>query len=162
MRGARSRYRRRRVHLCGARIGTSTSVFAITSFEARLGTTLGIGQTEPVTVILDRAIPAGPWDARIVLRSGTTEREASAKIIFPTADATSSGAVATIAPPGSRLPFILAGAAVLAGVLLLVWRRYGVAARAGATVGRRTVNVVPAPGSETKPMEPRWRSVTRE
>jgi hypothetical protein len=88
-----------------------------------LGTTLGIGQTAPVTVILDRAIPAGPWDARIVLRSGTTEREATAKIIFPTADATSSGEVATLAPRRSRLPSIVAGAAVLAGLLLLVlWR----------------------------------------
>jgi hypothetical protein len=91
-------------------------------FEARLGTTLGIAQTEPVTVVLDRAIPTGSWDARIVLRSGTTEREATAKIMFPTADSTSSGAVATLGPPGSRLPFILAGAAVLAGVLLLVLR----------------------------------------
>lgn len=92
-------------------------------FEARLGTTLGIGQTEPVTVILDQAIPAGSWDARLVLRSGTTEREATAKIVFPTADATSSGAVATLARR-SRLPSIVAGAAVLAGLLLLVlWRR---------------------------------------
>ncbi len=47
-------------------------------FPAKLGTTLGLGQTQPVLVPLDPAIPRGPWDARIVLRSGLTERDASA------------------------------------------------------------------------------------
>ena len=64
-------------------------------FEAKLGTTLGVGQTEPVLVTLDRAIPAGPWDARIVLRSGLTEREATARVTFPAEGASSAEPVAT-------------------------------------------------------------------
>lgn len=92
-------------------------------FEAKLGTTLGIGQTEPVLVNLDRAIPAGPWDARIVLRSGTTEREAAATISFPSAAATSSRPVAARAPAdgGGQMLLILVGIAVLLLLLLLLW-----------------------------------------
>jgi hypothetical protein len=91
-------------------------------FDAKLGTTLGIGQTEPVLVILDRAVPAGPWDARIVLRSGTTEREATATITFPASPASSSGAVKTGAQSSrgsSPLPAIVGGAVVLAGLAAL-------------------------------------------
>lgn len=93
-------------------------------FEAKLGTTLGLEQTEPVLVRLDRAIPAGPWDARIVLRSGTTEREATATITFPGRAATSSRPVAARASAGGggQLLPILAGMAVLVGcALLLLW-----------------------------------------
>jgi hypothetical protein len=90
-------------------------------FEAKLGTTLGIGQTEPVLVVLDKAVPAGPWDGRIVLRSGLIEREATAKITFPAAPASSSGAVAP-APGssggGSLLPVLL-GVGVLMGAVVL-------------------------------------------
>jgi hypothetical protein len=32
------------------------------------------GATEPVTIALDRALPAGPWDARVTLRSGYWSR----------------------------------------------------------------------------------------
>jgi hypothetical protein len=52
-------------------------------FPAALGTTLGIGDTEPVTISLDRQLPAGPWDARITLQSGLLERRAEATITFP-------------------------------------------------------------------------------
>ena len=92
-------------------------------FEAKLGTTLGIGQTEPVLVPLDRAIPAGPWEAHILLRSGTTEREATAKITFP-AVAGSSQPVATRAPAGggSRLLPVLAAIAALMIAALLTFR----------------------------------------
>jgi hypothetical protein len=93
-------------------------------FAAKLGTTLGIGQTEPVLVLLDRAIPAGPWDAHIVLRSGTTEREATANIIFPALAASSSGVVAThrgAARGGSAAPFLL-GTLVVIGPSLLILR----------------------------------------
>ena len=92
-------------------------------FEAKLGTTLGIGETEPVLVILDRAVPAGPWDARIVLRSGITEREATAKITFPAASASSSKPVATRAraASGSRLLPVLIGVAILTGLLVVIF-----------------------------------------
>ena len=93
-------------------------------FEAKLGTTLGIGQTESVLVILDRAVPAGPWDARIVLRSGITEREATAKITFPAAAASSSEPVATRGPAAgrSRLLPVLVAIAVPIGLAPLIFR----------------------------------------
>ena len=52
-------------------------------FAAGLGTTLAIGDTEPVTIELDRRLPAGPWDARITLQSGLLRRSAQATITFP-------------------------------------------------------------------------------
>jgi len=87
-------------------------------FPAKLGTTLGLGQAAPVVVPLDPAIPRGPWDARIVLRSGTTEREATARVTFPEAAATSAEPVKP--QPGSGgtsvLPLALGGAAAIAAV----------------------------------------------
>lgn len=56
-------------------------------FPARLGTTLAIGDTEAVMIALDRQLPAGPWDARIALRSGLLDRTAKATITFPAAGA---------------------------------------------------------------------------
>ena len=52
-------------------------------FRAEVGTTLGIGDTEDVRVILDEDTPAGPWDAVLTLRSGTIERAVKARITFP-------------------------------------------------------------------------------
>lgn len=98
-------------------------------FEAKLGTTLGLGQTEPVLVVLDRAIPAGPWDARIVLRSGMIEREATARVTFPMGPASSATPVTTQAgKAGSSRPIlvlILGGSVVgaLVGVVLRARRR---------------------------------------
>jgi len=88
-------------------------------FDAKLGTTLGLGQTEPVLVTLDRALPAGPWDARIVLRSGTTEKEATAKITFPDAPAAAAGPVEVEPDSGgsSALPLVLGGVGALAVVV---------------------------------------------
>jgi hypothetical protein len=59
-------------------------------FPAQLGTTLAPGDTEPVTVLLSKAITGGPWLARLVLRSGLIERQAEATISFPDAAGTAS------------------------------------------------------------------------
>jgi hypothetical protein len=56
-------------------------------FPANLGTTLAIGDTESVTIVLDKQLPAGPWDAQITLRSGLLERSARGVITFPVAGA---------------------------------------------------------------------------
>jgi hypothetical protein len=96
-------------------------------FAAKLGTTLGVGQTEPVLVTLDRAIPAGPWDASIVLRSGLVDRDAAATVSFPAADASSADPVATRATGSgsdgrSRVLPAVGGVAALGAVsLLLFW-----------------------------------------
>lgn len=92
-------------------------------FDATLGTTLGIGQTEPVLVTLEKALPNGPWDARIVLRSGMTEREATATITFPEAAETSSEPVATAVETddGSLLLPIIIAVVVLLALFLLTF-----------------------------------------
>jgi hypothetical protein len=77
-------------------------------FAANLGTTLAIGATEPITIMLDKQVPDGPWHALVTLRSGLLERRARATISFP-ATGTSS-----------RSPFLIV--IIFAGfvVLLLV------------------------------------------
>lgn len=52
-------------------------------FPADLGTTLAIGDSEPVAITLDRQLPDGPWAAQVVLRSGLLERRAHATVTFP-------------------------------------------------------------------------------
>lgn len=99
-------------------------------FEATLGTTLGVGQVAPVQVVLDPEIPHGPWDARLVLRSGPTEREAGATITFPDSAGASGAPMAVEGEPGrgggSENALKLLALALLLLVLLalfLVWRR---------------------------------------
>ena len=79
-------------------------------FAANLTTTLAIGDTEPVTIALDRQVPAGPWRGRITLHSGLLERSAGATITFPaTGNATP---VSTASTRAGRF-FALAGVAGL-------------------------------------------------
>jgi hypothetical protein len=52
-------------------------------FPARLGTTLGIGDSEAVTVPLDQRIPDGPWKVRLTLASGMVEHTVTATLTFP-------------------------------------------------------------------------------
>jgi hypothetical protein len=92
-------------------------------FEVKLGTTLAIDASEPVTVLLDKALPAGPWKATITLRSSVTERTASARLTFPTANGTSATPVDATpekkAGSSSSTPLVLGGAA-LGGLLLIL------------------------------------------
>lgn len=98
-------------------------------FPAKLGTTLGIGQTEPVTVLLDRNIPSGPWAAVITLTSDQVTRQATATISFPTAAGETSAAVTAVAVhrrSGSFLLVTVIAVIVLVAVallLFLLWRR---------------------------------------
>jgi hypothetical protein len=62
-------------------------------FDATLGTALGIGQTAPVTVLLDRSLPAGPWKATLELRSGLLRRKVEGTLTFPSAPAAASAPV---------------------------------------------------------------------
>ncbi len=52
-------------------------------FPVQLGTTLGPGDSGPVTVRLNERLPSGPWHARIRLVSGLTRGSAEATIRFP-------------------------------------------------------------------------------
>ena len=103
-------------------------------FVAGLGTTLGIGETEPVRVPLDRAIPAGAWNARLVLRSGTTERHAQARITIPA----KGGAAVRTEAGGSGIGLLLAICLAAVGVgllLLVVLRRRSADEEADTTAG---------------------------
>jgi hypothetical protein len=59
-------------------------------FAANLDTTLAIGATEPINIMLDKQIPDGPWHALVTLRSGLLQRSARATISFPAAGTPSS------------------------------------------------------------------------
>lgn len=83
-------------------------------FNVTLGTTLEIGGTEPVRVELDKALPAGPWDAKLTLKSGLLEDGAEATITFP--EAGSSGVVK---PSGSSNRGVIALAVLVAIVAAL-------------------------------------------
>ncbi|MDQ5841602.1 MAG: peptidase, partial [Chloroflexota bacterium] len=102
-------------------------------FPATLGVTLAIADTGTVTVVLDRALPAGPWDARITLRSGPLERSARGTITFPDAgasppvntEAAASGENASdrpgwLHPAIAGLVILLLG---IAALLFVLWRR---------------------------------------
>lgn len=93
-------------------------------FPATLGSTLAVGATEPVTITLDQALPAGPWNARLTLESGLVERSAEATVTFPDAG------VGPAVPTGSGWPAWLYVTLAVCAVLLL-------AAAGAASVIRR-------------------------
>jgi hypothetical protein len=88
-------------------------------FNATLGTTLGIGQSEPVTVKLDKALPAGPWLARMDLASGLVRRSATATISFPDKGASAPVAAKLVQTKKKSPPWALIGIGVLILLLLL-------------------------------------------
>ena len=100
-------------------------------FSADLGTTVAVGATENVTILLDPLVPAGPWAAEITLHSGLLEHTARAIITFPDSGASSATATRTTQP---RWPApAIAGLAILllgAAAVILVLLRRGESARA--------------------------------
>lgn len=98
--------------------GLSTGPFPVT-----LGTTLGRGETEPVTVELDQQLPDGPWEAHLEVTSGLLTETAQATITFPT---TGTGRTVPISD-GPRLWWWTAGGllvlVLLAGVVWFLFRR---------------------------------------
>jgi hypothetical protein len=93
-------------------------------FAATLGTTLAIGDTEPVTIVLDKRVPDGPWDARVTLHSGLLERSARATVTFPVSGA-SLPVTTRSARPGWLYPTGLLALLVLSigSGIVLRWRR---------------------------------------
>jgi hypothetical protein len=87
-------------------------------FAANLGTTLAIGATEPITIMLDKQIPDGPWHALVTLRSGLLERSARATISFPATGTSSRSPFLIVIIVAGFVVLLLAG--VVAGRL---WRR---------------------------------------
>jgi hypothetical protein len=93
-------------------------------FDATLGTTLGIGETAPVEVVLDPALPDGPWEAALVLRSGEVERRVQGRVTFTAVERT---VPLTETGEDEQLlwPAVVAGALLLGalGLLLLLLKR---------------------------------------
>nr|MCW2727999.1 hypothetical protein [Aeromicrobium sp.] len=84
-------------------------------FPVTLGTTLKRGATGPVTVTLDKQLPAGPWKAHLEVTSGLLTETADASLTFP-----ASGTGQTVAVSDGTSPWWWVGAGVLAIVLLAV------------------------------------------
>ncbi len=99
------------------RLGAGPGGLKAGPFPAKLGTTLAIGATERVTILLDKRLPAGPWKARVDLHSGLVQRHAQATITFPPA--------AREARSWSSFVVALAALALLLGMtaLIVVFRR---------------------------------------
>jgi hypothetical protein len=85
-------------------------------YPASLGTTLAIGATEQVEIVLDERLPAGPWDAQITLHSGLAERTARATITFPAAGQAPPVATASPSRPGWVVPLAAGGVALVVAV----------------------------------------------
>lgn len=98
-------------------------------FPAELGTTLAPGEQTPVTVVLDKAISGGPWEATLALRSGRVERAAKATLTFPDDAGAQEAPVAASAVSPAEDPRIVVPIAV---ALVL-----GALALLGGTVLRR-------------------------
>jgi hypothetical protein len=105
------------LQLSGGPGGTSAG-----PFSATLGTTLAIGGTEAVTIVLDKQLPRGPWDARVVLRSGLVSRAARATITFPVTGTALPSATRS-SRPGLRYAATAALLVLLAGSASLLLRR---------------------------------------
>jgi hypothetical protein len=104
------------------RLADGPSGLAAGPFAVTLGTTLGIGQSAPVTVVLDKQVPDGPWTATISLESGTTKRSARATLTFPSGPGVGDTARANLdaGSDGFGLTGWAIGAALLLALLVLV------------------------------------------
>jgi hypothetical protein len=115
-------------------------------FPATLGVTLAPGDSSPVTVLLDRQIPDGPWQADLTLKSGLLEQTTKATLTFPT----SQGSLAATAAKGA-FPWWLVGLGTAAGLLsvaaALLVRRRALRARTPPSCPRRGVTALSTSGS---------------
>jgi hypothetical protein len=86
--------------------------------------TLGIGDTGDVSVILDEALPAGPWQARLVMRSGRLEKAVEATITFPEAAGEIGARIEAADVPLAEDPSVVVPVAIgllFLAVLMLLW-----------------------------------------
>jgi hypothetical protein len=82
-------------------------------FPVTLGTTLGRGQSAPVTVQLDDQLPNGPWKARLSVTSGLLTEDARATLTFPI-----SGTGKTVAVTDGTNWWALAGGLLVLAILV--------------------------------------------
>jgi hypothetical protein len=87
-------------------------------FPVPLGTTLAIGDVEPVTIGLDKQLPAGPWEAHLTLTSGLLTENAHATLIFPTSGA---GPTVMVSNGHGAWWWVVVGLLALAFLVLVWW-----------------------------------------
>lgn len=91
-------------------------------FGAQKALTLAPGEDGTVVTTLDAALPNGPWDAQMRLKSGLIEHKSGASITFPDA-----GEGQTVPVQEAEVPWVALGAGVvallIAGALLWRWLR---------------------------------------
>lgn len=96
-------------------------------FESSQPATISPGQCENLKILLDPALPRGPWRATASLRSGTREKSAEATITFPEPGQKADPVAAKETGKTSDAPLVAAGAVLLflavAAGLFLLWRR---------------------------------------
>ena len=88
-------------------------------FKIPAGNTVGIGDTQPLLVPLDRQLPDGPWRVKIRVTSGVTTRTTEATLIFPP----DIGAGPEV-PVDGGLPWQGLAAGAVAGILILAFAGY--------------------------------------
>ena len=124
------------VHNSGERAIDLTGELALTNgpaslsagpFPVRSVATLAVGGSGTVTVLLDPGLPNGPWDGRITLESGKTSETVTGRLMFPTANGTSSDPTTDLKGDAKRPLALFVGIALglLVGlfVLWIVMRR---------------------------------------
>jgi hypothetical protein len=102
-------------------------------FPVTLEHALAPGDSESVTVRLDKRVPRGPWLARIRLRTGLIQRTATATITFPSPGGAANPAKARVGH-GEHRNLILLALLAVAVLALPLYRRRG--AGGTATLGR--------------------------
>lgn len=112
-------------------------------FPANLGSTLPIGDTEPIKIILNKQLPAGPWNAIVTLHSGLVSNSARATITFPNAAAAS--------PPYLALVGIAIALLVIASLIVATTRRRKATPGPAPRRSRRHAS----PGTWRQPVMPR-------
>jgi hypothetical protein len=93
-------------------------------FAVNTVATLAPGESGPVTIALDPALPDGPWDAHITLVSGLTTEVGTARLTFPAADGASAPPVIVTGVDGLRASNVVVAIAIaLAAFLAAGWMR---------------------------------------
>ena len=119
------------VHNTGGRALDMTGSLTLTNgpgslsagpFPAKLGTTLGINDTERVTFPLDGQLPDGPWTAHLTLSSGQTHHEVTGTLTFP--DTVGADSVVELLSNSSKIAWTMGlGGLLVAAVLVVAYRR---------------------------------------
>jgi hypothetical protein len=95
-------------------------------FNSTQPSTVAPGDCEDLKILLDPKLPRGPWNATAKLRSGTREKQASAKITFPE-PGQKAAPVKAHGKKTSDAPMVAGGASALlllsGGLALLAYRR---------------------------------------